>query len=64
MVERLDKILCRLQEHNVTVNPEKCAFGITEVEFVGHTVDKDGLHFSREKLDKVLMIDLPPAGSN
>ena len=62
MARRLDIILQRLQEHNITVNPEKCAFGLESVEFVGHTVDKDGLHFSREKLDKVLMIDLPERG--
>jgi len=62
MTERLDIVLRRLQEHNVTVNPEKCSFGRTNVEFVGHTVDKDGLHFSREKLDKVLMVDLPQRG--
>ena len=65
MIERLDEVLRRLQSHNVTVNPDKCSFGMTKVEFVGHTVEKDGLHFSREKLDKVLMIDLPPPeGSN
>ena len=58
MARRLDIILQRLQEHTLTVNPEKCAFGLESVEFVGHTVDKDGLHFSRENLDKVLMIDL------
>ena len=62
MITRLDTVLSRLQEHNVTVNPDKCAFGITSVEFVGHTVDKDGLHFSREKLDKVLMVELPQRG--
>ena len=52
MIERLDEVLRRLQSHNVTVNPDKCSFGMTKVEFVGHTVDKDGLHFSREKLEK------------
>ena len=62
MIERLNTVLQRLQEHNVTVNPDKCSFGITQVEFVGHTVDRDGLHFSREKLDKVLMVDLPKTG--
>ena len=62
MIERLNTVLQRLQEHNVTVNPDKCSFGITQVEFVGHTVDRDGLHFSREKLDKVLMVELPKTG--
>ena len=59
MTERLDIVLRHLQELNVTVNPEKCSFGRTNVEFVGHTVDRDELHFSREKLDRVLMGNLP-----
>jgi len=59
LVDNLGQVLERLQAHNITVSPEKCCFGLTEVEFVGHTVDREGLHFSREKLDKVLMIDQP-----
>ena len=63
MAERLNTILQRLQEHNVTVNPVKSSFGMTQEKFVGNTVDKEGLHFLREKLDKVLMIELPDRGN-
>jgi hypothetical protein len=59
MITWLDTVLRRLKEHNVTVNLDKCSFGMTSVEFVGHTIDKDYLHFSRGKLDKVLMVELP-----
>jgi hypothetical protein len=59
LVQNLKAVLERLLHHNITVSPEKCSFGLTEVEFVGHTVDHEGLHFSREKLDKVLQIDRP-----
>ena len=59
LLANLTKILERLIKHNITVSPEKCSFGLTEVEFVGHTVDREGLHFSRDKLDKVLMIEQP-----
>ena len=41
------------------MSPEKCSFGLPEIEFVGHTLDREGLHFTRAKLDKVLQIPLP-----
>jgi hypothetical protein len=59
MSVNLRKVLERLAKHNITVSPEKCSFGLEEIEFVGHTLDKDGLHFTRAKLDKVLQIPLP-----
>ena len=55
----LRKVLERLAKHNITVSPEKCSFGLHEIEFVGHTLDGKGLHFTRAKLDKVLQIALP-----
>jgi len=44
------------------VNPVKCVFGVRQAEFVGHTIDKDGKHFNRERLDKVLQIQRPETG--
>ena len=41
----------------ITLNPKKCRFGMSEVEFVGHTIDATGTHFKREKLDSIL--DMP-----
>ena len=34
-----------------------------EVEILGHTINSEGCHFSREKLDGVLDIKLPETGS-
>jgi hypothetical protein len=59
MVNNLKLILQRLHEYRVTVSPEKCSFGLEEIEFVGHTLNEEGLHFTRMKLDKVLDISLP-----
>jgi hypothetical protein len=59
MVINLNKVLQRLLDFEITVSPDKCSFGLQEIEFVGHTLDKAGLHFTREKLDKVLDIPLP-----
>ncbi len=51
LVERLFK---RLRQFNITFNPKKCSFGMEEVEFVGHILKTDGVHFSLEKRCKVL----------
>ncbi len=35
-IERLGKLFQRFRQHNITLNPKKCAFGMEEIEFVGH----------------------------
>ncbi len=41
------------------MNPKKCVFGMKEVEFVGHILKVDGVHFSAEKRGKVFDFPLP-----
>ena len=53
MVERTAIVLERLK-HNVTVNPEKVKMGLTEVEYVGHLIDRHGISFTEDKKRKVL----------
>ena len=50
---RLDQVLERFKKYNLTLNPDKCRFGMSEVEYVGHVISKEGLSFSDAKLDKV-----------
>jgi hypothetical protein len=50
---RLDTVLERFKKYNLTLNPEKCRFGMSEVEYVGHVISNEGLSFSEAKLDKV-----------
>jgi transposase InsO family protein len=56
---RLRQVFERLRKHNITLNPEKCRFGLSSVEYVGHTIDETGLSFSPEKLNEVLAITPP-----
>lgn len=55
-LSRLEQVLKRLSDRKITANPEKVFLGMHEVEFVGHTINEQGLKFSREKIDKVLQI--------
>ena len=61
-LKRLNLVLGRLDKHQITVNPEKVFLGMSSVEFVGHTIDENGLSFSREKIEKVLEIEPPVFG--
>jgi hypothetical protein len=55
----LKKVLQRLKEFNITVNPDKCNLGVQQVKFVGHTFDQHGKSFDREKLQEVVDFPLP-----
>ena len=62
-LERLRKILDRFEKRGLVLSPSKCSFGMSEVEILGHTINSEGSHFSREKLDTVLEFKLPATGT-
>ncbi|XP_028416572.1 uncharacterized protein LOC114540649 [Dendronephthya gigantea] len=41
--QRLEKVLQRLGDANVTLNPEKCVFNVPSVKFLGQIVGSDGI---------------------
>ena len=55
----LRTIFERLRKHKLTVNPKKCKFGLEEIEFVGHTINSEGITFSKEKREEVFNIEKP-----
>jgi hypothetical protein len=55
----LRTILQRLHEYSIYANPDKCIFGVEEIEYVGHTISKKGVKFSRAKLQRVVEVELP-----
>ena len=58
-LKRLRQVFLRFSEYGITLNPSKCKIGLKSVEYVGHTIDKNGLHFTRDKLDSVLNFPRP-----
>ena len=53
----LEMLFSRLRDENVTLNPDKCRFGLIEVEYVGHTLSAStGIFFSDQKKTKILVI--------
>ena len=57
--QNLRTVLKRLQERGITVNPAKCKFGLSEVEYVGHVISHLGTTMSKEKKLKVLDFPIP-----
>ncbi len=58
-LSNLRSIFARLREKNVKINPDKCELGVTQLEFVGHVVDCNGVTMSDENIRKVLDFPLP-----
>ena len=58
-LDRLRTVFLRFRNSGITLNPSKCKLGLSQVEYVGHTIDSEGLHFTRSKLDSVLNFPRP-----
>ena len=50
---RVAQTLQRLDEHGVTLNPDKCLFKVPSVKFLGHLIDQHGIRPDPEKVQGV-----------
>ncbi|XP_061735502.1 uncharacterized protein K02A2.6-like [Nerophis ophidion] len=50
---RLDNVLTRLEKHGIRVKLSKCQFFQSSVEYLGHRIDKTGLHPTEEKVTAI-----------
>jgi hypothetical protein len=53
-LSNLERVFTRFGEYGLTIHPDKCFLGISRVEYVGHLLDAEGLHFTTEKRETVL----------
>ncbi|KAK9528348.1 hypothetical protein VZT92_012518 [Zoarces viviparus] len=60
-LHNLQKVLQQLQENGLRVKRSKCEVGKTRVEYLGHVLDEQGIHISKEK---VRAIQEAPAPTN
>ena len=58
-LNRLDKVLTRLKQCNLKLNPKKCSFLQSKVKYVGHVVSENGVEPDPEKLEKVANWPIP-----
>ncbi len=58
-MRRLEIIFKRLRKFNITLNPEKCRFGMSKVKYVGHLINELGINFSKDKKDQIANWERP-----
>jgi hypothetical protein len=47
----VDQVLHLLSKHQLFLKKSKCAFGASEVEYLGHIIDKDGVQVDPKKIE-------------
>jgi hypothetical protein len=47
----VDRVLHLLSQHQLFLKQSKCAFGTSEVEYLGHLVGKDGIRVDPKKIE-------------
>ena len=57
-LHNLDLVLTRLNEFGLKANSRKCEWFQSSVTYLGHKIDKEGLHTSNDKIDDIL--NAPP----
>ena len=57
--ERLRKVLQRCEEINLTLNKEKCEFGVKEVTYIGHKLSAKGVEPDAEKVRAIQDMPAP-----
>lgn len=63
LLQRLRQVLQKLKESNLRVNKEKCHFFKQCINYLGHTIDKNGLHKNKDKI-KAITSTLRPTNIN
>ncbi|GAA49140.1 transposon Ty3-G gap-Pol polyprotein [Clonorchis sinensis] len=58
-LEHLRLLFTRLRDHGVVINAQKCIFGVSTLNFLGHTVNQDGISPTDDKLDAIRSFPLP-----
>ena len=57
-MKHLAMVFERLREHNLKMNPMKCAFGVSSGKFLGFVVTKNGIQIDPDKVKAI--VKMPP----
>ena len=56
---RLHAVLVKLQDSGITLNEEKCEFSKSEIKFIGHILNRDGIRPDPEKVSVIKNMERP-----
>ena len=57
--EILSQVFQRLQEHNVRARVNKCCFLQSSIDYLGQTIDCEGVHHTQSKVEALLHAPVP-----
>ena len=57
--EHLRELFNRLNKYGVVINPSKCEFDVSEITFLGYSVNADGIKPPTERVKAILKIPKP-----
>ena len=57
--EHLPLVFQRLSNHGIVLNPSKCQFGATSLQFLGHHIDCAGIRPLEQKVQVIRHFPLP-----
>ena len=63
-LQHLQLIFERLNEHGVVINPHKCLFGVSSLNFLGHHIDQQGVTPLHDKVQVVRDFPQPTSQRN
>ena len=55
----VNRVLYVLSKHGVRLRPEKCKFGVSQVIYIGHMIDAEGLHPLSENITAIQSAPAP-----
>uniref|UniRef100_A0AAG5DP56 RNA-directed DNA polymerase n=1 Tax=Anopheles atroparvus TaxID=41427 RepID=A0AAG5DP56_ANOAO len=55
----LQEVLKRIAEYGFTIKPEKCAFNVERINYLGHIIDRRGLRPDSAKIEAILKLPEP-----
>ena len=58
-LSHLRELFERLSKHGLIINPEKCRFGVSTIDFLGHRITKDGATPLPSKVDAIVNFPRP-----
>ena len=58
-LKNLENVFAKLKEANLTVRKEKCSFFQDEIEYLGHTLTKEGLKKTQQKVKAIVAAPQP-----